>query len=240
MGALTQQWPFEWLRVDGVRSVSHLSLLLKVRWEECSPDKWPRSGASPSASPMSVPAAPARTRTLEHPLKYLLFIATLLLRASQNLKSKRTTEQMSCLVVKVSLFYHSLDFPQSVLHFRNLHYTILHTWIYIHAVGYWKWMMLPLTNFFLSDIFPRLKSWTPHWRSWRSSILPVRQTGGGGCGTWPRSGGEWWSTRWLPGPWPPEMREGEPILDLGWLMWGHVTLARIDTDPNTDCHNHRN
>ena len=27
---------------------------------------------------------------------------------------------------------------------------------------------------------------------------------------------------------------------LGWVMWGNVTLARIDTDPNTDCHNHRN
>ena len=56
-------------------------------------------------------------------------------------------------------------------------------------------------------------SWRPRWKSWRSSSLPVRQTGGGGCGTWPRSGGEWWSAGSLPGPWPPEIRdEREPII----------------------------
>ena len=60
--ALTQQWPFEWfVKVEQggwSECGSHLSLLLKVRWEECSTDKWPRSGASPSASPVSAPVRP--------------------------------------------------------------------------------------------------------------------------------------------------------------------------------------
>ena len=140
-------------------------------------------------------------RTLQLELKYPLFIATLLFKGFPKILN-------SNLVVKISLFYHSLDFLQSVLHFGNLNG--------MDDFGNSKLVSVPLTNFFLFDFSPRPMSWRPRWRSWRSSSLPVRQTGGGGCGTWPRSGGGWWSVGSLPGPWPPEIRdEREPIIQSG-------------------------
>ena len=166
--------------------------------EQCQSQCQPHVCTSPEHSP-------ARPRTLEHKLEYLLFIATFLLRASQNLKSKNHRSKSTV------YSWRSLCLTIAWISF-NLS-SIFGTW----KVWWWqmntmyskcKWM-LPPTNFFLFDISPHPMWWTPRWRSLRSSILPVRQTGGDGCGTWPRSGGEWWSVAWLPGPWPPEMRESK-------------------------------
>ena len=167
---------------------------------------------------MSAPAlCTARPRTLEHKLEYLLFIATLLLRASQNLKSKNHRSKSPvyswrflCLIIAWISFNLSSIFGTWKVWWWQMNTMAMYSKC--------KWM-LPPTNFFLFDISPRPMRWTPRWRSLRSSILPVRQTGEDGCGTWPRSGGEWWSVAWLPGPWPPEMsrrirRREKPFLAL--------------------------
>ena len=203
VGTLSQRWPFEWFVWDGVSSsgwsecsVSHLSLLLKVRWEECSPDKWPQS----AASPMSAPAqpGPAQDTWTQVPPFYCNFTFKGFPKSR-----RRASKCPSCLVVQAPLFNHSLNFFQPCLQFGNL-------WMQSIMNDGDKAKMnlkrVPPLNFSLSDISPRPKWWTPRWRSWRSSSRPGRQTGGGGCGTWPRSGGEWWSAGWRPGPWPPEMR----------------------------------